>query len=79
MTLHSLTRVCTVAIWSAVAATFLCAVPLSAADAMVSRIPRVRATEDAAIALLLQPNLPHQPTTSRVRSRAPSRHRPARS
>jgi hypothetical protein len=42
-----------VAIGSAVAATVLSAVPLSAADATVPRLPRVRANGNAAIAVLL--------------------------
>ena len=53
MTLHSLTHVCTMGIWSTVAATILCTAPLSAADTTVPGIPRVRANEDPAIAALL--------------------------
>ena len=53
MTLHSLTPACKATIRSAVAATLLCAVPLSATDATMPKIPRVRANGDAAIAVLL--------------------------
>jgi hypothetical protein len=53
MTLHSLTPACKATIRSAVAATLLCAVPLSATDATMPKIPRVRANGAAAIAVLL--------------------------
>ena len=53
MTLRSLTPACKATLISAVAATFLSAVALSASDETMPRIPRVRANGDAAIALLL--------------------------
>ena len=53
MTLHSTTRAFTIGVWSAIAAISLCATPSWASDAVVPRIPRVRANADAPIAALL--------------------------
>jgi hypothetical protein len=64
MTLDSLTPACNAALMSAVAVTFMCAVPVSATDETAPRIARVRANGDAAIALLLL-EAPRRSTTFR--------------